>query len=123
MFTARTQRHPAPVLTAAGLCDESPGMSEQHLSLGQHRLPGYDEVVIRGNPADRVFTALWIKGSHVIAGMHVNDWDAIDALRNLVGNEADRLARDPQSPSSTFPGRLQRPPQVELDRTPMSRAR
>jgi 3-phenylpropionate/trans-cinnamate dioxygenase ferredoxin reductase component len=56
---------------------------------------GYDQVVIRGNPADRVFTALWIKGSHVIAGMHVNDWDAIDALRNLVGNEADRLARDP----------------------------
>jgi 3-phenylpropionate/trans-cinnamate dioxygenase ferredoxin reductase subunit len=56
---------------------------------------GYDEVVIRGNPADRVFTALWIKGSRVVAGMHVNDWDAIDTLRNLVGNEADRLAHDP----------------------------
>ena len=56
---------------------------------------GYDEVVIRGNPAERVFTALWIKGSRVVAGMHVNDWDAIDTLRNLVGNEADRLAQDP----------------------------
>ncbi len=56
---------------------------------------GYDEVVIRGNPAERVFTALWIKGSRVVAGMHVNDWDAIDTLRNLVGNEADRVAQDP----------------------------
>jgi hypothetical protein len=27
--------------------------------------------------------------------MHVNDWDAIDTLRSLVGNEADRLAHDP----------------------------
>jgi 3-phenylpropionate/trans-cinnamate dioxygenase ferredoxin reductase component len=65
---------------------------------------GYDEVVIRGNPADRVFTALWIKGSRVVAGMHVNDWDAIDTLRNLVGNKADRLAQDPDIALLDIPG-------------------
>jgi 3-phenylpropionate/trans-cinnamate dioxygenase ferredoxin reductase subunit len=65
---------------------------------------GYDEVVIRGDVADRVFTALWIKGSTVIAGMHVNDWDAVDTLRNLVGKEADRLASDPGTALNDIPG-------------------
>jgi NADPH-dependent 2,4-dienoyl-CoA reductase/sulfur reductase-like enzyme len=55
---------------------------------------GYDEVVIRGDLSERVFTALWIKGSRIVAGMHVNDWDAIETLRNLVGKGAGRLARD-----------------------------
>ena len=53
--------------------------------------------------ADRVFTALWIKGRRVIAGMHVNDWDAIDTLRNLVGREADRLVRDPDTALTDLP--------------------
>jgi NADPH-dependent 2,4-dienoyl-CoA reductase/sulfur reductase-like enzyme len=65
---------------------------------------GYDEVVIRGSLTDRVFTALWIKGRRVIAGMHVNDWDAIDTLRNLVGREADRLVRDPGTALTDLPG-------------------
>jgi NADPH-dependent 2,4-dienoyl-CoA reductase/sulfur reductase-like enzyme len=65
---------------------------------------GYDDVVIRGDLASRVFTALWIKGTTVIAGMHVNDWDAIDTLRNLVGNQADRLARDPDTALTDLPG-------------------
>ena len=56
---------------------------------------GYDEVVDPRRPAGRVFTAFWLQGRHVVAGMHVNDWDAIDTLRNLVGNEADRVAQDP----------------------------
>jgi len=65
---------------------------------------GYDEVVIRGDLTARVFSALWIKGRTVIAGMHVNDWDAIDTLRNLVGREADRLARDPDVALIDIPG-------------------
>jgi 3-phenylpropionate/trans-cinnamate dioxygenase ferredoxin reductase component len=65
---------------------------------------GYDEVVIRGDLADGVFSALFIKGRTVIAGMHVNDWDAIDTLRNLVGKEADRLARDPAIALTDIPG-------------------
>ena len=40
---------------------------------------GYDEVVVRGDLAGaRVFRALWLKGGRVVAGMHANDWDAID---------------------------------------------
>jgi NADPH-dependent 2,4-dienoyl-CoA reductase/sulfur reductase-like enzyme len=65
---------------------------------------GYDEVVIRGTAADRVFTALWIKRGQVVAGMHVNDWDSIDALRNLVGRQADQLVRDPGVPLADVPG-------------------
>jgi hypothetical protein len=54
---------------------------------------GYDDLVLRGDPA-RQFTAFWLKDGRVLAGMHVNDWDAIDPIRALVGTEVsrDRLA-------------------------------
>ena len=55
---------------------------------------GYDEVVIRGSLIDRTFTALWISADHVAAGMHVNDWDATGALRDLVGRKATAAVRD-----------------------------
>jgi hypothetical protein len=29
-----------------------------------------------------------MRGDRVVAGMHVNDWDAIDRVRELVGTEA-----------------------------------
>jgi 3-phenylpropionate/trans-cinnamate dioxygenase ferredoxin reductase subunit len=45
---------------------------------------GYDEVVLRGDVAGRVFTAFWVQGGRVVAGMHVNDWDAIDPVRRIV---------------------------------------
>jgi hypothetical protein len=50
---------------------------------------GYDDVVLRGDPDGRVFTAFWLQGGRVLAGMHVNDWDAIDPLRALVGSAID----------------------------------
>ncbi len=46
---------------------------------------GYDEVVLRGDLAERTFTAFWLGGGSVLAGMHANDWDAIDAVRRIVG--------------------------------------
>jgi 3-phenylpropionate/trans-cinnamate dioxygenase ferredoxin reductase subunit len=58
---------------------------------------GYDEVVLRGDPAGE-FTAFWLKGDHVLAGMHVNDWDAIDPIRALVGAV---VARDGLADEST----------------------
>jgi NADPH-dependent 2,4-dienoyl-CoA reductase/sulfur reductase-like enzyme len=64
---------------------------------------GYDEVVIRGDMSDRVFSALWIKKNRVVAGMHVNDWDTIDAIRSYVGNEASRLLRDHNVPFADLP--------------------
>jgi 3-phenylpropionate/trans-cinnamate dioxygenase ferredoxin reductase subunit len=64
---------------------------------------GYDEVVMRGNLADRVFTALWIKDNHVAAGMHVNDGDAIEAIRSYVGKEANLVLRDPDVSLTDLP--------------------
>jgi 3-phenylpropionate/trans-cinnamate dioxygenase ferredoxin reductase component len=45
---------------------------------------GYDDVILRGDPAGQ-FTAFWLRAGRVLAGMHVNDWDAIDPIRALVG--------------------------------------
>ena len=33
--------------------------------------------------------AFWLRAGRVLAGMHVNDWDAIDPIRALVGREVD----------------------------------
>jgi 3-phenylpropionate/trans-cinnamate dioxygenase ferredoxin reductase subunit len=45
-----------------------------------------DELTIRGSLEERVFRAYWTApGGRVTAAMHVNDWDAIDAMRELVG--------------------------------------
>ena len=43
--------------------------------------------MVRGDEEARVLTAFWLRGSTVLAGMHLNDWDAIDPIRALVGNQ------------------------------------
>lgn len=58
---------------------------------------GYDEVVTRGEPADGL-TAFWLKDGRVLAGMQLNDWDATDHIRALVGQEAPEKLRDPSVP-------------------------
>ncbi|QBR94219.1 NAD(P)/FAD-dependent oxidoreductase [Nocardioides euryhalodurans] len=63
-----------------------------------HTGAGYDDVVLRGDLAGRIFSALWIRGDRVVAGMHVNDWDAIDPLKAVVGREATAAVRDPGVP-------------------------
>jgi 3-phenylpropionate/trans-cinnamate dioxygenase ferredoxin reductase subunit len=46
------------------------------------------EVVLRGDPASNEFMAFWLtpegEGERVLAGMHVNVWDTIDAIKELV---------------------------------------
>jgi NADPH-dependent 2,4-dienoyl-CoA reductase/sulfur reductase-like enzyme len=64
---------------------------------------GYDEVVVRGDTAARVVTALWLRDGKVAAGMHLNDWDAIDAIRAWVGREATAALRDPAVPLAEVP--------------------
>jgi 3-phenylpropionate/trans-cinnamate dioxygenase ferredoxin reductase subunit len=61
---------------------------------------GYDQVVLRGDVAGRVFTAFWVKDGRVVAGMHANDWDAIDPIRAIVAaGEVDLAAlRDASVP-------------------------
>ncbi len=61
---------------------------------------GYDEVVLRGDVPGRRLTAFWIKDDAVVAGMHANDWDAIDPIRRIVTTGTVDLAklRDPTIP-------------------------
>jgi 3-phenylpropionate/trans-cinnamate dioxygenase ferredoxin reductase subunit len=46
---------------------------------------GFDRVVIDGDTAGLAFRAWWLRDDLVVAGMHVNDWDAIDRVRATVG--------------------------------------
>ncbi len=50
---------------------------------------GYDRVVVTGDVPGRVFRAWWLRGDLVVAGMHGNDWDAIDEVRRVVGTRVD----------------------------------
>jgi 3-phenylpropionate/trans-cinnamate dioxygenase ferredoxin reductase subunit len=54
---------------------------------------GFDRVVVTGDtdgPVEpRTFRVWWLRGTRVVAGMHVNDWDAIDRVREIVGREDD----------------------------------
>jgi 3-phenylpropionate/trans-cinnamate dioxygenase ferredoxin reductase subunit len=50
---------------------------------------GFDRVVVEGKTdpaAELVFRAWWLRGDLVVAGMHVNDWDAIGRVRETVGS-------------------------------------
>jgi NADPH-dependent 2,4-dienoyl-CoA reductase/sulfur reductase-like enzyme len=59
---------------------------------------GYDELVVRGDLGARNASVLWLREGRVLAGMHLNDWDAIDPLRRVVGGEANDAVRDPSVP-------------------------
>jgi NADPH-dependent 2,4-dienoyl-CoA reductase/sulfur reductase-like enzyme len=61
---------------------------------------GHDELVVRGDLAARVCTALWVKAGRVVAGMQANDWDATESIRRLLdAGPVDVAAlRDPQVP-------------------------
>ncbi|MBO9524321.1 MAG: FAD-dependent oxidoreductase [Nocardioidaceae bacterium] len=62
---------------------------------------GFDELVVRGETGgDRVYTAFWVAGGRVVAGMHANDWDAIGPIREIVGQPFDERLRDPGVPLS-----------------------
>jgi 3-phenylpropionate/trans-cinnamate dioxygenase ferredoxin reductase subunit len=63
---------------------------------------GYDEVVLRGDTGKaggRTFTAFWLKGDQVLAGMQVNDWDATEHIRALVGQRLDAVRLADESTS------------------------
>ncbi|MDX6294428.1 MAG: 3-phenylpropionate/trans-cinnamate dioxygenase ferredoxin reductase component [Kribbellaceae bacterium] len=47
------------------------------------------QVVLRGDPASGAYLAFWLDDDNrVLAGMHVNTWGAIDAIRDLVRSKA-----------------------------------
>lgn len=51
-----------------------------------------DEVVFRGEPANREFVAFWLKARRLVAAMNVNVWDVADTIAQLV---ASRRELDP----------------------------
>jgi 3-phenylpropionate/trans-cinnamate dioxygenase ferredoxin reductase subunit len=53
---------------------------------------GFDRVVLDGDPAGLVFRAWWLRDDLVVAGMHVNDWGAIDRIRETVGTRVEHAA-------------------------------
>ncbi|MDQ6642061.1 MAG: NAD(P)/FAD-dependent oxidoreductase, partial [Actinomycetota bacterium] len=53
---------------------------------------GYDHVVLRNGASDDAFVAFWLQAGQVLAGMHANDWDAIDPIRQIVGGRPDLAA-------------------------------
>jgi 3-phenylpropionate/trans-cinnamate dioxygenase ferredoxin reductase subunit len=62
-----------------------------------HVPPGQQtELVVRAGTDFPALTAFWLSGRRVLAGMHIDDWDAMDPIRGLVGHDVDvaRL-RDP----------------------------
>lgn len=48
----------------------------------------YDRVVLRGDVAGREFMAFWLADGFVVAGMHMNVWDTIDAVQDLIRGSA-----------------------------------
>jgi NADPH-dependent 2,4-dienoyl-CoA reductase/sulfur reductase-like enzyme len=52
---------------------------------------GYDEVIVKGDIESRILTALWTRNGRVVAGMHLNDWGAIDEIRAQIGQDAGNL--------------------------------
>jgi NADPH-dependent 2,4-dienoyl-CoA reductase/sulfur reductase-like enzyme len=69
---------------------------------------GFDELVVRGDlggdlEKDKV-TSFWVKDGVVAAGMHVNDWDATDPIRALVGRPLDPRLRDADVPLADLAG-------------------
>jgi 3-phenylpropionate/trans-cinnamate dioxygenase ferredoxin reductase subunit len=66
---------------------------------------GFDDVVLRGDPSAGAFAAFWLRGGRVLAGMHVNDWDAIGPIRDLVGaSPAPTALGDPRIPLEELAG-------------------
>ncbi|HET7327552.1 MAG TPA: FAD-dependent oxidoreductase, partial [Nocardioidaceae bacterium] len=61
----------------------------------------YDRVVLRGDVGAFEFMAFWLTDGFVVAGMHMNVWDTIDAVQDLIRGSAqadpDKLA-DPEVP-------------------------
>jgi 3-phenylpropionate/trans-cinnamate dioxygenase ferredoxin reductase subunit len=69
--------------------------------------PRWDEVVLRGDPADGAFLAFWLRDGRVAAGMNVNIWDVNEHIQALIRSRqpVERAAlADPDTPVETLAG-------------------
>ncbi len=46
--------------------------------------PEWDDIVYRGNAAEREFVAFWLHERRVVAGMSINVWDLAETIQELV---------------------------------------
>ena len=46
----------------------------------------WDQVVLRGDPADGEFIAFWLADGRVVAGMNANIWEVNDTIKALIGS-------------------------------------
>ncbi len=94
-----------PQLVAAAMLDQDGPEAElpyfftdqYDLGMEYHGLGAPDdEVVVRGDLAEREFVAFWLRDGRVTAGMNVNVWDVGDAIKALIRSanvvEPDQLA-------------------------------
>jgi 3-phenylpropionate/trans-cinnamate dioxygenase ferredoxin reductase subunit len=62
---------------------------------------GWDEVVLRGDPASGEFVAFWLAEGRLLAGMNVNVWDVSETVGELISSRRQldpELLRDPDVP-------------------------
>jgi 3-phenylpropionate/trans-cinnamate dioxygenase ferredoxin reductase subunit len=105
-----------PAIAAGTLLGEEAGYEElpyfytDQYDLGMEYLgyaepDGYDQVVVRGDPATREFIAFWLQDRRVLAGMNVNIWDVTDPIKALIRSgktvDPDALA-DSTTPLDTL---------------------
>jgi len=80
------------MLGGGGVYDEIPYFFSDQYDVGMEYsgvASAGDEVVIRGDLAEREFVAFWLSGGSVVAGMNVNVWDVHDSIRELIRARAE----------------------------------
>lgn len=45
---------------------------------------GYDRVVLRGDVEGHEFMAFWLSDGYLVAGLHMNVWDTIDTVQDMI---------------------------------------
>jgi hypothetical protein len=63
---------------------ERPPLSKDYLRGEAGLARAWDRVVLRGDPVAREFIAFWLVDNRVVAGMNVNVWGVMDAIKLLI---------------------------------------
>jgi 3-phenylpropionate/trans-cinnamate dioxygenase ferredoxin reductase subunit len=111
---ANAQKQPTVAVSGmlgdSGQYNELPYFFTDQYDLGMEYAgyaPDYQQVVFRGDKKARKFVAFWLNAEkHVLAGMQVNIWDALDDIKNLIRKkepvDTDKLADPEVSLSDVF---------------------
>lgn len=83
------------MLGAAKPYDRLPYFYSDQYDLGMEYVghaPEWDDVVFRGDVQGREFIAFYRREQRVVAGIAVNVWEAVDAIKALIGSRAQPTA-------------------------------